>query len=122
MPVSFLVRRVSKSDVDDLKKLIRVLACLKRIIEEKRVIGAMNLAKILTFINVLCAVYDNLRSHMGGMISLGLGIVHSESAIENLNEKSTCESEVIATTEYLLCNLWVLLFLQAQKDVRSKIM
>ena len=44
-------------------------------------------------------------SHIGGLISLGLGIILGKSAMEKLIAKSTCESELIDTVEYLTYNL-----------------
>ena len=101
----FLMRRVSKSDEDDWKKLKRVLSFIKSAINEKRIIGAESLTEIINFIDASHTVHDNFRSHMGGLISLGLGITLGKSAMEKLNAKSTCESELIGTAEYLPCNL-----------------
>jgi len=49
--VSFLMKRVSKSNVDDWKKLRRVIGFLKGTIDERRMIGATSLTEILTFID-----------------------------------------------------------------------
>eukprot|EP00957_Ditylum_brightwellii_P150511 11461030-Ditylum_brightwellii.AAC.1 len=74
--VSFLMRRVSKSDDDDWNKLKQVLCFLNDTIEDTRKIGASSLTEIFTWIDAAYAVHDNMCSHMGGLISLGLGIVH----------------------------------------------
>ena len=64
--VSFLMRRVSKTDNDDWIKLKRVLSFLYDKIEDERMIGATSLTEILTWINTTYAVHNNTRSHMGG--------------------------------------------------------
>lgn len=112
--VSFLMRRVSKSDLDDWDKLKRVLGFLKRTIDDKRRIGAKSLTEVLTWIDASFAVHDNLRSHMGGCISMGTGLIHGKSAMEKLNAKSSTEAELIGMAEYLPYNLWLIMFLKEQ--------
>ena len=70
------MQRVSKSDNDDWNKLKRVLCFLYVTIDYVRIIGTSLLTQILTWIDAAYAVHDNMRSHMGGLISLGVGIVH----------------------------------------------
>ena len=111
---SFLMRRVSKSDKDDWKNLKRVLAFLKGTINDKRIIGVKSLSRMLTFIDSAHAVHDNMRSHLGRLISLGEGIIHGKSAMQKVNAKSTCESELVAMAEYLPHVLWTLMFMKAQ--------
>ena len=99
--VSFLMKRVSKSDSEDWLKLRRVIGFLKRTIDELRVIGATSLSEILTFIDSAYAVHANMRSHTGGLSSFGIGAVHSHSKTSKLNVKSSTESELVSTSEYL---------------------
>ena len=58
--ISFLSRRVSKSDEDDWKKLKRCLGFLKATINDILVIGAGSLTDIYTWIDASYAVHDNL--------------------------------------------------------------
>ena len=67
--VSFLMKRVSKSNLDDWKKLRRMIESLQGTIDEKRIIGATSLTEILTFIDSACAVHANCRSHTDGLSS-----------------------------------------------------
>ena len=67
--ISFLMRRVSKSDVDDWWKLKRVLAYLKNTIDDVRIIGASSLTQILTWVDASYAVHTDMRSHTGGTTS-----------------------------------------------------
>ena len=120
--VSFLMKRVSKSDEEDWKKLKRVLGFLKGTIDDVRVIGASSLTEIMTWIDAAHAVHENMRSHMGGLISFGVGLVHAKSASEKTNTKSTCESEVVAVSEYLPYNLWMLMFMREQGyDIKNNV-
>ena len=46
--ISFLCRRVSKSDVGDWEKLKRVLAWVQETIDDKRIIGSETLVYVYT--------------------------------------------------------------------------
>ena len=48
--VSFLMKRVAKSDVDDRKILRRIIGFLKSTLDELRIIGATSLAEIMTLL------------------------------------------------------------------------
>ena len=60
--------RVSKSTEQDWSKLRRGLSFVKGTIKDKRVIGAMSLKDIFTWIDAAHAVHSNIRSHTGGAI------------------------------------------------------
>ena len=118
--VSFLMRRVSKSTKDDWMKLKRILSFLNGTIEDERTIGADSLTEIFTWIDAAYAVHDNMRSHMGGLISLGTGVVHAKSSMEKINTKSSTEAELVGLAEYLPYNIWFLHFMRAQGyDVKN---
>ena len=112
--ISFLMRRVSKSDKVDWLKLKRVLSFLYSTLEDERTIGAASLTEILTWIDAAYAVHDNMRSHMGGLISLGTGVIHAKSSMEKINTKSSTEAELVGLAEYLPYNIWFLHFMRAQ--------
>ena len=118
--VSFLMRRVSKSTKDDWMKLKRILSFLNGTIEDERTIGADSLTEIFTWIDAAYAVHDKLRSHMGGLISLGTGVVHAKSSMKKINTKSSTEAELVGLAEYLPYNIWFLHFMRAQGyDVKN---
>ena len=74
--VSLLITRVSKSDKDYWKNLKKGLAWVNNTIEDKRIIVSINLSKIFVWIDVSYAMHHNMRSHTGGYISMGYGIIH----------------------------------------------
>ena len=112
--VSFLMKRVSKSNIEDWKKLRRVIGFLKGTVDELRVIGATSLSEILTFIDSAYAVHANMRSHTGGLSSFGIGAVHARSKSSKINVKSSTESELVSTSEYLPHTLWLRHFMIGQ--------
>ena len=71
-----------------------------------RYIGARSITEILTWVDAAFAVHDNMRSHMGGCMSMGIGVLHAKSSMKKINVKSSTEAELIALAEYLPYNLW----------------
>ena len=112
--VLFLMGRVSKSNIGDWKKLLRVMSWLKKTKLDIRLIGAESLTDVYTWIDAAYAVHDNMRSHMGGAISMGYGMLTAKSAMEKLNTKSSTEAELVGVSEYLPYNLWLMNFLHHQ--------
>ena len=69
--VSFLTIRVTKSDVDNWKKLKPGLTFVKNAIKDKIIIGAKTLTDLYMWIDAAYAVQNNMRGHTGGDISMG---------------------------------------------------
>ena len=99
--LSFLTTRVTKSTVEDWKKLKRGLQFFLCTINNERIIGATTLRELFTWIDAAYAVHNNMRSHTGGAISMGYGIIHGKSGKQKINVKSSTESELVGTCEYI---------------------
>jgi hypothetical protein len=108
--VAFFTTRVHDSSVDDWKKLVRCMTYLEQTKDDKRVIGCFNLNELFTWVDASFAVHPNMRSHTGGTMSMGYGMLHCRSSKQKLNTKSTTESELVGTSEYVPFNIWMLLF------------
>ena len=113
--VAFLCTRVSRSSESDWLKLKRVLGFLKNSIDDVRVIGANSLQEVYTWVDASYGVHDiDMRSHTGGCMSLGTGMIHQKSSKQKINTKSSTESELVATSEYVPYNVWLRNFLEEQ--------
>ena len=112
--VAYLCTRVSKSTTDDWTKLRRVLQFAKQTVKDKRIIGAKSLTELYTWVDAAYATHPDMRSHTGGMMSLGHGAVHCRSAKQKLNTKSSTESELVGLSDYLPYNIWTRMFLEEQ--------
>ena len=99
--IAYICTKVSKSSTDDWKKLCRVLAFLKWIIDDVRIIGAQTLQNLYTWVDAAYGVHDDMKSHTGGAISLGTGVIHTRSANQKLNTKIYMEEEVVDTSDYV---------------------
>jgi hypothetical protein len=74
--ISFLCTRVSKCTREDWYKLKRVLQYLRTTIDDRRVVGADDLSSLFIWIDAAYAVHPDMRSHTGGTMSYGWGIIH----------------------------------------------
>eukprot|EP00978_Attheya_sp_CCMP212_P038772 scaffold195564_cov31-Attheya_sp.AAC.1 len=55
-----------------------------------------------------------MKSHTGGIMSLGRGAVYASSVKQKLNVKSSTESELVGVADMLPQMLWTRYFLEAQ--------
>jgi len=60
------------------------------------------------------AVHPNMRSHTGGIMTLGSGGVYAVSAKQKLNTRSSTESELVGLHDVMPQILWTRNFLQTQ--------
>ena len=114
LTVAYLCTRVSKATTDDWRKLRRLLNFLQCTIDDERIVSATNLKTLFTWVDASYAVHPDMRSHTGGTMSLGGGVLNTMSAKQKLNTKSSTEAEVIGASDYLPKNIWAVLFLEAQ--------
>jgi hypothetical protein len=112
--VAFLCTRVSAPDEDDWKKLLRVLQYLRGTIDLKLVLGADNMKQMKSWVDVSYAVHEDCKSHTGGLVSFGWGILLSKSQKQKLNTKSSTEGEIVGVSDFLPNMIWARMFLEAQ--------
>mmetsp|Transcript_11447 Transcript_11447/g.16193 ORF Transcript_11447/g.16193 Transcript_11447/m.16193 type:complete len:114 (+) Transcript_11447:2190-2531(+) len=55
-----------------------------------------------------------MRSHTCGLISMGLGSLHSKSSKQKLNVKSSTEAVLEGMSEYIPYTIWMTIFLEGQ--------
>ena len=112
--VAFLCTRVKSPDVKDWKKLKQLISFLHQTIDNVRIIGADDLLKMQTFINLLHAVHEDMKGHTGGTITFGTDVVIVKSSKQKMNSRSSNKTEVIWNSEYLPFNIWFQHFMEAQ--------
>ena len=118
--VSYLMTRVSKSNLKDWEKLKRCLGFLKKTFNDLRTIGADSLRDLHVWVDASHAIHENMRGHTGGTMSMGIGTLHSKSSKQKLNTRSTTESELVGVSEYLPYDLWQVNFFKFQGyDIRN---
>eukprot|EP00980_Cylindrotheca_fusiformis_P018049 scaffold5776_cov104-Cylindrotheca_fusiformis.AAC.1 len=55
-----------------------------------------------------------MRSHTGGIISMGKGALYASSRRQKINTKSSTEAELVGAADFLAQTLWTTNFLRAQ--------
>lgn len=121
--IAFLCTRVSKSTEQDWDKLERLMEYLKGTFGDELCLGADNLDEMGSFVDVSFAVHKDMRSHTGGGISLGRGILFGRSTKQKLNTTSSTESEIVGAADYLPNTVWLMKFLENQGyEVKSSVL
>ena len=112
--VAYLCTRVAKPNEDDWKKLKRVLQYLRGSIDLVLTLGADDIANMQAWVDVAYAVHEDCKSHTGGVMSWGWGVVLSMCKKQKLNTKSSTEGEIVGVSDYLPNMIWGKMFLEAQ--------
>ncbi len=99
---------------EDSNKLTGVCGFVEKTIEDERIIGALDLNILCTWIDVSHTVHPGMNSHTGGTMSLGHRTLHTKSSKQKLNTKSSTEAELVGVSEYLPYNIWLTNFLKEQ--------
>jgi hypothetical protein len=112
--VSFLCKRTTKADVDDWKKLVRVMKYLQATLDLKLRLSADGSGCIHWWVDASFAVHLDMKGHTGGTMSLGKGSIYSTAGAQKLVSRSSTESELIGAHDVLPQLLWTTRFLAAQ--------
>jgi hypothetical protein len=112
--IAFLCTRVKEPDIDDYKKLVRVIKYLRGTISMPLRLEAESLSIVKWWVDASYAVHPDMKSHTGGTFSLGKGSVYSTSTRQKINTKSSTEAELVGVAEVLPQILWTRYFLEAQ--------
>jgi len=63
--------------------------------------GMDDMLKLETWIDASHAVHEDMKGVTGGCTSMGWGVLHAKASKQNINTKSTCESELVGVSEYI---------------------
>jgi hypothetical protein len=114
LPIAFLCTRVSCSTKQDWKKLRRVLEHLNGALNNKRCIGADSLLQMKTWVDASYAAHADMKSHTGGVVSFGTGVLMGKSSKQKLNMKSSTEAELVGASDCLPHAIWARKFMEKQ--------
>ena len=112
--VAFLCTRVKTPDVDDYKKLACVIKYLCGTVNMPLTLEAENLQLVKWWVDASFAVHEDMKSHTGGAMSLGRGVIYGTSTRQKINTKSSTEAELVGVNEVLPQVLWTRYFLEEQ--------
>ena len=114
LAIAFLCTRVSCCSYQDWDKLKRVMQFLNRTLDDYMIIGADCLTVLKTWVDASYGVHPDMKSHTGGVVSLGRGVIMSKSSKQKLNTKSSTEAELVGASDYLPSTIWAKMFLEEQ--------
>jgi hypothetical protein len=100
--VSFLCTRVISPDEDDYKKLARVIRYLRGTRTMVRTLQSDGLNIVKWWADASFAVHRDFKSHTGGAMSLGRGVVYSTSSRQKINTRSSTEAELVAANDVMV--------------------
>lgn len=112
--VAFLCTRVQGPDVDDYKKLGKVMRYLRSTIDMPLTLGANGTNIIKWWADASYATHPDMKSHTGGAMSLGYGVVYGTSTRQKLNTTSSTEAELVGVNDVMPQVLWTKYFLEEQ--------
>ena len=103
--------------------MFRVLGFLNNTSEDVQIIGADSLDNLYMWVDASYATHPNMRSHSGGAMSFGTGILHGKSTKQKLNTKSSTEAELVAVSDYIPYHIWMIIFLTQQGyEIENKVL
>ena len=114
LAIAFLCTRVSKSMQEDKEKLCRTLKYIHRTIDMPRIIRVEDFSVPQTWVDASSATHPDMRSHTGGVISLGHGVINSKSSKQKINTKSSTEAELVGASDFISHTMWTSWFLKEQ--------
>jgi len=101
-------------DVDDYKKLTRVMKYLRNTASLPLVMEAKNLNAVEWWVDASFVVHPNMRSHTACVMMLGAGAVYASLTKQKLNTRSSTEAELVGLYDAMPQILWTRKFLAVQ--------
>ena len=112
--VAFLTTRVREPDEDDNKKLGRILKYISGTRDIILALESDGTGTVKWWVDAEFAVHHDMKSHTGGMITMGQGALYSAANKQKLNTKSLTEAELVGVDDIMPQILWMQYFLEAQ--------
>ena len=112
--VAFLTSRVLAPTQADQLKLDRVLRYLNGTRDLNINLGIQGDVQVKSYIDASYAVHHDMRSHTGGVLTLGRGPIHCRSTRQKLMTKSSTEAELVGLSDGLSQASWLRNFLICQ--------
>jgi len=76
--------------------------------------GADDITEMNSWVDVSYGIHDDCKSHTGGVMSWGWGVLLTKCQKQKLNTKSSTEGEIVGVSDFLPNVIWVRMFLEAQ--------
>jgi len=115
--------RVKEPNQDDWNKLMHLLKFINGTREDRLHLSADDLSVIKWYVDVAFALHPNVKSQSGGRMTMGTGMPINTSRKQNLNTRSSTESELVGADNMAQMILWTKFFMEEQGcDVKENIL
>ena len=119
--ISYLTARGIETDEDDWSKLAHLMKHIRVTLKILLKIGANGTGVLKWRIDGSYRVHLNMRGHSGDGLCMGRGFPISASTKQNLNTRSSTETELVRINYFMPGIIWTRNFLEAQEyGVREK--
>jgi hypothetical protein len=112
--IAYLCTRVKEPDTDDYKKLTRTMRYLRGTADMPLTLESENISIIKWWVDASYAVHPDMKSHTGGMRTLGKGTVYGAFTKQKLNTKSSTKAKLVGVNDLMPQVLWTRYFLEVQ--------
>ena len=112
--ITFMCRRVHCSTEEDWGKLRRLLQYINGTLDLKRILSLKSFSEMAIYVDASHAPNEDFKGQTGGCIVMGDGVLHANSTKQKINTKSSTETELVGTSDYIPYALWFLYFMQEQ--------
>ena len=112
--IAFLSTRVIEPDIDDWKKLTRLLRYINSTINLVLTLSVDSFSNIKWWVDASYATHHNSRSHTGGTMTMGKGSIFSTSCKQKINARSSTEAELIGVNDVAGQIIWTRNFINEQ--------
>ena len=107
-------------NLDDWNKLKCVLQYLRGTTDLVLTLGAKDLLSMFAWVDISYGVHSDCRSHTGGAISWGWGVLLTMCKKQKLNTKSSTEGKIVGVSDFMPNIIWARMFLEAQGEILIK--
>ena len=112
--VAFLSTRVTDPDLDDWKKLVRLIRYVNSTLELVLTLSLDDFSSVKWWVDASYATHYNSRSYTGGTMTMGKGSIFRSSCKQKINARSSTEAELIGINDVVGKILWTRNFLNCQ--------
>ena len=112
--MSYLCTRVHNLDIDDTKKVIRIIRYLRVTQWPPLTLESDDGLIFKWWVYVPYAMHNDYQRHTGATLSLGKYYPYSKSSKQKLNTKRSTEDEIVGIDDMMLMIIWTRYFMEAQ--------
>ena len=114
MVIAFLNTRVKAPDQDESKKRHHEMRYFRATQELTLTLESDDSLQPSWWVDASFATHHYMKSHTGGLMTLGQGAVYASSRRQNINTCSSTEAELVGMNDVLLQILWTRYKMEAQ--------